>query len=99
MHPEFRYHLGSVDNNGLGGKLSAPATGKATVMLTLTIDGKPRGARFAFGSIYTPRAYAVSLFRPRTRVMSAQRLDEGGRIVAALADRDALGREPSRRRR
>ncbi len=33
--------------NSLGGKLAAPATGKMTTVLSLTVSGKPAQARFA----------------------------------------------------
>lgn len=39
--------LAPAADNSATGKLSAPATGKVTAVLQLTIDGKPAQARFA----------------------------------------------------
>lgn len=41
--------LTPAGENSATGKLSAPATGKITAVLQLTIDGKPATARFAVG--------------------------------------------------
>lgn len=41
--------LTPAGENSAAGKLSAPATGRITAVLQLTIDGKPATARFAIG--------------------------------------------------